>query len=68
MKRVRSVPTDVPDVRPPLVKGRTDSFWISTRTKNEKDIQTAAIRKAAMCYGMEISNLELGNQIGEEEK
>lgn len=56
------VGTDVPGVQPSFQSGARDGFWIQTRGDRDADIISAAKNKAELCYGMEISDIEISNQ------
>jgi len=52
-----TVENDCLGVHPPIVKDKTDSVWVGTRTEEKQVIIDAAIRKMEMCYGVKIKDL-----------
>jgi len=50
-------------VRPAIIQDKRDTVWVKTRTADENEIRTAAIRKLDICYGVDALELSLSNQI-----
>lgn len=56
------------DVEPPIIAGSRNSVWVKTRTRNESEIREAARNKMMVCYGVEIEDITLYGDFGDEEK
>jgi hypothetical protein len=63
-----TVNKNIPHVNPSFVAGKKDSLWVETRTADKEDIEKAVRRKAELCYGLNITDLEFCNQFGETEE
>ena len=50
---------DIPNVRPPFVKGERTSSWITSPTRRKADILKIAKHLVEKAYGLELLNPEI---------